>query len=248
MPTQTENQLPIYSSIPANLAAVTITTASSLYCVGFDNGPGSSTLSAATTFNANTVTVASATSFYQGELALIDGGKAVAELVIITAISGTTFTVQRLDGNGLLNIHANAATIVGTSAGIMPTYTGRVIVSVSGNLVGNQTGDTVTAQIIAYPANATGQAGATAGTAFPGITGAVKIGNTQSLTMLTGVLTQPFGVAAQLGAQSATNTTPSGGAALSVGVPYLFDLIVSDTSVSGKTVTATSIIWQIEEA
>ena len=245
MPTQTESQLPIYSSIPANLSAVTVSTASSLYAAGFNNGPGSSTTTAASVVGATTIAMTSATSFYQGEAILIDGGKSTAELVILTNIATLVFTVQRMDGGPLLYAHASGATVVGTSAGIQPISSGRVNVSIAGTLTGNQTGDTVTAQIIAY--SAVGSAGATAGTALPGITGAVQIGNTQSLTMLTGVLTQPFGVAAQLGAPGATNTAPSGGAALTVGVPYLFDLIVSDTSISGKTVTVKSAIWSIEE-
>lgn len=245
MPTQSSAQLPFYVSYPANLAAVTISTAGSLYCVGFDNGPGSSTLSAAVVQGATTIAVASATSFYQGEAILLDGGKSIAELVIITNIATLVFTVQRFDGGPLLYAHASAATVVGTSAGLQPIASGRINVAVEGTLTGNQTGDAVTAQIIAYPA--TGAAGATAGTALAGITGAVQIGNLQSLTMLTGVLTQAFSLTAYTGATGATNTTPSGGAVLSVGVPYLFDLIVSDTSVAGKTVQAKSVVWTIEE-
>ena len=245
MPTQPSAQLAAYSSVPANLGAVTVSTAGSLYCVGFNNGPGSTTSTAATVTGATVINATSATSFYQGEAILIDGGKSIAELVIITNIATLVFTVQRFDGGPMLYAHASGATIVGTSAGIQCVSSGRVNIEVGGTLTGNQTADTVTAQIIVYPA--TGQAGATAGTALPGIVGAVQIGNTQSLTMLTGVLTQAFVVSAQLGGTGSTNTAPSGGAALSVGVPYLFDLIVSDTSVSGKTVQVKASFFNSNE-
>jgi len=244
MPTGTLNQLPVYASQPANLSAVTLSTAGSLYAAGFANGPGSTTLSAATTLNATSLTVTSATSFYVGELALIDGGTTKAELVYITAIVTTTFTVQRMDGAGLEYIHASGATIVGTSAGIMPTYTGRVNIEVSGDITGNATNDIVTAQIIAIPA--TGAAGPSAGTALPGIVGAVQIGNTSSTTMTSGNY-QGFGLQATVGGIGATNSTPAGGAALSVGVPYLFDVIVSDTSQSSKTATLHNVGWSIQE-
>lgn len=247
MPTQTESLLPIYSSLPADLSAVTCTTVSVQYTVGFSNGPGSSTLSAASVVGATTVVTTSATSFYQGEAILLTGGKTNAELCIITNIASTTFTVQRFDGGPLIYAHASGDTIVGTSAAMMPIANGRMKVHAEGTLTGNATGDVMQAQLAVIAVNTGSQTGPAAGTALSAATGLTAIGNKPSYTELTGVLTQGFSVTAELGVAGSTNTTPASGAILTPGTPYVFDLLVADTGTGGKTVQAKSVIWTIEE-
>jgi len=247
LPTQSESQLPVYSAIPANLSAVTCTTATTNYLVGFTNGPGSSTLSAATVIGATVLPMTAVTNFYQGEAVLIDGGTSKAELVLIQSInsSAVTLTVARFDGGILQYAHASGANVVGTSAGIQPIYSGRVNVSVSGTLTSGTAADGVTTQIALI--DATQAASQSAGAVASGVTGLVLIGNVQALTSVSGFLTQLFSNAATLGGSGATNSSPSGGTALTPGKPYLFDLAVADTSVSGHTLQAKSVVWQIEE-
>jgi len=246
MPTQSEGQLPVYSTTPANLSAVTCTTQSTNYLVGFTNGPGSTTLSAATVIGATVLPVAATTNFYQGEAVLIGGGTSLAELVLIQSISaGVSLTVARFDGGVLQYAHASGTNVVGASAGIQPIYSGRVNVSVAGNLVAGTATDSLTSQLAVI--DATQSASQAAGTVASGVTGLTLIGNVQALTTASGVTTQTFTNAATLGGSGATNTAPSGGAALTPGKPYLFDLVVADTSAGSHTIQAKSVVWQIEE-
>ena len=240
MPATTENQLPIVHTTPADLSAVTVTTGGTYYMAGYSNGPGSSTLGAAVLPGATTLTVASATSFYQGEVVLLDGGTSSAELAFITNIAGTTFTVQTFAGAGLITGHASGANIVGTSAGFTPQYTGRLYVGVTGNLTSNNTGDTMNAKLVYR--DATAAAGSSAG----GTAAGTVIGNVVAVVALTGVLTQGFSIEAFTGASGASGTSPSGAAALTVGKPYWFDLQVTTTT-SAKTVQPKGVAWTIQE-
>ena len=244
MPTQSEAQLPVYSSLPADLAAVTCTTGASNYLVGYTNGPGSTTLTAASAVGAMSLTVAAITNFYVGEAVLLEGGTATAELAIVTSIATLTLNVVGYDGGPLQKGHANSGTVVGTSAAITPIASGRVNIAVMGTLTSNNTGDTMKAQIVVI--DATKQASIAAGTGYGTNTSVQSVGNQPGYTALTGVLTQAFACAATLGATSATNSTPSGGAVLKVGNPYIIDLGVQTTT-AGKTVQAKTAVWQIEE-
>lgn len=236
MPTASENQPAVYSSVPADLGAVTITAGGTFYMVGYANGPGSSDLNGATVVGATTAVLDSISNFYVGEAVLLDGTKSTAEIAIVSVASGSTLTFA----SPLQFAHADEATVVGSSAAIVPSASGRIRVRCHGDLTGNNTTDVMQAQITII--NGTTTAGPTAGGAAAG----TAVGNISNVTELTGVLTQPFECEAILGSQSATNTAPSGGAVLVQGTPYLFDLQVTSTT-SAKTVQAKHVTWMIEE-
>ena len=235
--TQTENQLPIYSSVPADLAAVTVTTGGTYYMVGYSNGPGSSTINLSAGYAAGTSTIALAatTSFYVGEHVIINGGHSTAEILTISAISSPNLTFS----TPTIYFHANSEAVVGSSASFTPSYSGRLEITVAGTLTGAN-GKTVNVKLVVGSA-----VSAAAPAAAAAATGTV-IGNLGQVIALTGALTQSFAVTALTGADSATNTAPSGGAVLTVGTPYWFDLQITSTS-NGDTPQAKLIVWTIEE-
>jgi hypothetical protein len=236
--TQTEDQLGLYCSRPADLSAVTVTTGGTYYMVGYSNGPGSSLINNTANYAAGVtqVTLDATTNFYVGEAVTINAGASTAEVLYVSAISSPklTFTTPTIFP------HNDEEPVIGSSAAFTPTYTGRLFITCEGDLTGNNTGDVIAAKIVkssAISAAPSSAGGAAAGTV---------IGNIANVTSLTGVLTQPFSCVAMLGGPAATDTKPSGGAALTVGTPYWFDLQVTTTT-SAKTVQATNVTWQIQE-
>lgn len=233
MSISSENPLQVYSSaVSTSPAAVTSTTA---VACGLGSGPGSTTLSGAQKLGDTSIVVASATSFYQGEHILIDGAKATAEIVTISKITSTTFTL----GGALVNAHAASATVVGMYAGIQPYNSGRLKIEVVGSLLAGSTASTVTAQLyigsavtVAAPANAA---------AFDA--SAVAVGSPVTWVSLTGSLEEAVTLIAYLGANSfATDTAPSGGAVRTVGVPYYVDVGLTSSTGTIQLVKPTIVI------
>jgi len=243
MPTQSENQMQAYSTAPAtDPSAVTSAT---VVALGLASGPGSTDLEPPTASGyppgTTSIVVNSATSFFVGEQILLSGGTARAEIVTITAIVSTTFTIQGSTGGGTLTQHNDSDTVVGMYAGIQPNSTGRIKITITGSLVAGSTASTITAQIyigsaitVAAPANAA---------AFDA--SAVAVGNTQEWISLTGQLEVPYSQTVYLGANAfQTDTAPSGGAARTVGTPYYIDVGVT-SSTGTVTIIEPSIV--IEE-
>jgi len=214
-----------YSTAPStDPSAVTSAT---VVALGLASGPGSTDLEPAggVAYPVGTTVIAvnSATSFFQGELILIEGATATAEICQIKSISGTNFTLQ----SPTLKAHADSGTVVGMYAGITPQRSGRLKITVSGTIVLGSAASTWTAQIyigsaitVAAPANAT---------AFDA--SAVAVGNTQEAISGTGVLEFPYSQTVFLGANgNATDTAPSGGAARTVGTPYYVDVGVTSST------------------
>jgi hypothetical protein len=246
--TQTEAALPLFGGTPTtDKSAVTCTTKATWYMVGLaDAGYGSTNTYVKTSslVGATSLVVNAATNHVQGELISIDAGTSAAELAFVTAISGTTFTVQSILGGGLLNAHTGGSThhVRALVCGLQPQFSGRYLIIATGSLTSNNTGDTVEAQLTygsLVSADAPANAAAATGT---------LIGNVGTVVALTGVLTQPFVCIAVIGTPGASGTLPVNAAALTVGTPYWLDLSVQDVTTGAKTVQAQFVsMWAVEE-
>lgn len=235
-PTQSENQLQAYcTELVTDPAAVTSAT---VVALGLASGPGSTTITPATKAGATSLTVGSVTSFFVGEQALIDGSKATAEIVVISATATGVLTLA----SPTIRDHAATATIVGMYAGIQPQMTGRIKITIHGIFVAGSTASTVTAQIyigsaitVAAPANAA---------AFDA--SAVAVGNTAEWISLTGQLQEAFTLVVYLGANaSATDTGPSGGAARTVATPYYIDIGITSSTGTIQVIEPSIIIEEL---
>lgn len=232
-----------YSSIPADIGAVTVTTGATYYMVGLCNAPGNSlvNLVAGYVAGATSLVLDSISGFYVGEHVLIDGGTASAEIATIKTAASSTLTFE----NPLVFAHADEASVVGGSALFTPSTSGKIRVAVFGTLIGNYTTDYAYAQLrVGSGVTALAPTGPTGPVAVTG----TAIGNIASIYELTAnLLLGSFRCEALLGANTeATNSAPSGGANLTVGTPYWFDLAVTSTT-SGKTVQAKNLNVIIEE-
>jgi len=241
--TNTEAQLAAYAGTPTtDKAAVTCTSKATWYMVGLsDAGYGSTNTYIAannpTVPGATSIIVNAATGHVQGELVAIDGGTSTAELAYVTAIVGTTFTVQSIDGGPLKYPHSAGSGhhVRATVCGVQPQFSGRFVVIATGYLTGNNTADVMQAQLT-YGSLVSGDAPANAAAAAGNL-----FGNVANITELTGVLSQTFTCLAIIGTPGATGTLPVNFAALTVGTPYWLDLSVNDQTTAAKTVQAQQI-------
>jgi len=250
--TNTEAQLPIFAGqTTSDKSAVACVTSGNWYLVGLADaayGSSDTTLSGATTVGATSIKVASASSHVQGELVVIGGGTTAAELAYVTAISGTTFTVQGIDGGALKNAHASGVNVRAGVCMIQPQFSGRFIIEANGYLQGSNAGDTIQAQLIygsLASANAqtggqnqsTGSYGTLIGNIGVVNTYATNPGGSPAVYVKTG----GFSCQAAIGTPGGTGTLPINAAALTVGTPYWVDLAVEDATASSNTVQARSV-------
>jgi len=223
------------TAVATSPAAVTSAT---VVAVGLANGPGSTTLNGGTAAGATSAVFTVNTNFFVGENVLIDGASSVAEIATIKTINGTTITFT----SALLNAHTTAHTVVGMYAGIQPSSTGRLKITMSGSILAGSTASTCTIQpyigsaiTVAAPAN---------GAAFDA--SAVAVGQTETWISLTGALEDTFYVTCLLGANDyATDTAPSGGAKRTVGTPYYIDLGVTSSTGTFQVIKPVIVIEEV---
>lgn len=232
-----------YSAVcTASPGTITATTGGAYYFAGYSAAPGSSTLGTGAAAGVTVLPCGTTTSFFAGEQVIVDGGNSKAEICTVVSIQGSTSLTL---ATATANAHTSGATVKGSYACITPKSTGRVRILYTALATGNNSTDTLSCQLVIGSALTTAQPAS--GAADTSGTIGTPVGNIASFVELTGVLGQSVECYALLGANAyATNTAPSGGAALTVGTPYWIDIVATSTT-AAKTVILTNGAFVVEE-